>query len=157
MIESRLTFASAGEIRLGGYGGEMIKYVIEKQLLDADTWATLVDQFRRREDSYNGGWRGEYWGKMMRGASLTYRATKNEQLYSVLVDTVKDMLTVQDKLGRFSTYSTETEFTNWDMWARKYVILGMAYFTDVCKSKALTVWWEPAAVCCVVWSVWACI
>ncbi len=137
MIESRLTFASAGEIALGGYGGEMIKYVIENQLLDADTWAILVDQFRRREDSYNGGWRGEYWGKMMRGASLTYRATKNEKLYSVLVDTVKDMLTTQDKLGRFSTYSTETEFTDWDMWARKYVILGMAYYTDICKSKAL--------------------
>ena len=137
MIESKLNFASAGEIRLGGYGREMIKYVIENQLLDADTWAILVDQFRRREDSSNGGWRGEYWGKMMRGASLTYRATKNEKLYSVLVDTVKDMLTTQDKLGRFSTYSTETEFTNWDMWARKYVILGMAYFTDVCKSKAL--------------------
>ena len=137
MIESRIRFASAGEIALGGYGGEMIKYVIENQLLDADTWAILVDQFRRREDSYNGGWRGEYWGKMMRGASLTYRATKNEKLYSVLVDTVKDMLSVQDKLGRFSTYSTETEFTDWDMWARKYVILGMAYFTDICKSKAL--------------------
>ncbi len=137
MIESKLSFASAGEIHLGGYGGEMMKYILEHQLLDVDTWALLVDQFRRKEDGKNGGWRGEYWGKMMRGASLTYRATKNEKLYSVLVDTVNDMLTVQDKLGRFSTYSVDTEFHDWDMWARKYVILGMAYFTDICKSKAL--------------------
>ena len=137
MIDSKLEFASPGEIRLGGYGGEMIDFTLNNQLLDSDTWALLVDQFRRREDGKNGGWRGEYWGKMMRGASLTYRATKNEKLYSVLVGTVKDMLTAEDKLGRFSTYSVDTEFNFWDMWARKYVILGMAYFTDICKSKAL--------------------
>lgn len=137
MIESKLKFATPGEIRLGGYGGKMMEYILENQLLSADTWALLVDQFRRREDGTNGGWRGEYWGKMMRGASLTYRATKNEKLYSVLLDTVKDMLTVQDSFGRFSTYTRDREFTSWDMWARKYVILGMAYFTDICKSKAL--------------------
>ncbi len=136
MIESKLKFATSGEIHLGGYGGKMTEYVLGNQLLDADTWALLVDQFRRREDGTNGGWRGEYWGKMMRGASLTYRATKNEKLYSVLTETVKDMLTVQDRLGRFSTYTVDKEFRGWDMWARKYVILGMAYFTDICKSKA---------------------
>ena len=137
MIKSKLRFALPGEIRLGGYGGDMTEYILQNQLLDADTWALLVDQFRRREDGINGGWRGEYWGKMMRGASLTYRATKNEKLYSVLVETVRDMLTVQDRLGRFSTYTVDKEFHSWDMWARKYVILGMAYFTDICKSKAL--------------------
>ena len=137
MIESRLRFAKPGEIHLGGYGGEMTQYVLENQLLDAENWAILVDQFRRREDGSNGGWRGEFWGKMMRGASLTYRATKNERLYSVLTATVKDMLTVQDRLGRFSTYTVDKEFHAWDMWARKYVILGMAYYTDICKSKAL--------------------
>ena len=80
---------------------------------------------------------GRFWSISSDGASLTYRATKNEKLYSVLVGTVKDMLTAEDKLGRFSTYSVDTEFNFWDMWARKYVILGMAYFTDICKSKAL--------------------
>ncbi len=137
MIDSRLKFAVPGEIRPYGYCGEMIDYTIEDQLTDSDTWALLVDQFRRREDGDNLGWRGEYWGKMMRGASLTYRATKNERLYSVLAATVRDMLTVQDGLGRFSTYTVDTEFNGWDMWSRKYVILGMSYFVDICKSKAL--------------------
>ena len=76
MINTRLSFPRAGEIKFGGYGGKMIDYTIDNQLLDADTWALLVDQFRQRQDSDNGGWRGEYWGKIMRGASLTYRATK---------------------------------------------------------------------------------
>ena len=74
----------------------------------------------------------------MRGASLTYRATKNEKLYSVLVGTIRDLLSTQEKSGRISTYTVETELKGgWDMWARKYVMLGMFYFLDICKSKAL--------------------
>lgn len=137
MEKSRLEFATAGELKVGGYCGEMVDFIEENQLLDADTWALLVEQFRRQEDSTNGGWRGEYWGKMMRGASLTYRLTKNEKLYSVLVGSVRDMLTTQEKNGRFSSYSKENEFFRWDMWARKYVMLGMMYFLDVCKSREL--------------------
>ena len=137
MRTDKLQFPLAGEIKVGGYIGKMIDHTVESQLLDADTWALLVDQFRRQEDSINGGWRGEYWGKMMRGASLTYRVTKNERLYSLLVSTVEDMLTVQESSGRFSTYKSWKEFCNWDMWARKYVMLGMMYFLEICKNKAL--------------------
>ena len=137
MIKNKLLFAKAGEIKLGGYGGSIIDFTIDRQLTDVDTWLLLVEQFRRREDSGNGGWRGEYWGKMMRGAALTYRATKNERLYSVLTDTVRDMLTTQDEWGRFSSYTKDKEFFAWDLWGRKYVMLGMMYFLDVCKSKEL--------------------
>ena len=137
MKKNVLEFAGTGEMRLGGYAGRMIDYTIENQLMDESTWAILVDQFRRKQDSDNHGWRGEYWGKMMRGAAMTYRATKNERLYSVLVRTVEDMLTVQEPSGRFSTYREDEQLCSWDMWARKYVILGMTYFLDICKSKAL--------------------
>lgn len=136
-MKTVLTFPTPGEIRLGGYGGRIIDFTIENQLTDVDTWILLVDQFRLMEDSINDGWRGEYWGKMMRGASLTYRATKNEKLYTVLKETVLDMLTTQDEHGRFATYTTDTEFQSWDMWSRKYVLLGMMYFIDICKSQAL--------------------
>ena len=137
-MRSALRFPDPGEIKLGGYGGEIINYTIENQLLDVDTWSLLVNQFRLMEDGINKGWRGEYWGKMMRGAALTYRATKNEKLYTVLKESVLDMLTTQEPSGRFSTYTTDTEFHAWDMWARKYVMLGMMYFLDICKSKSLS-------------------
>ena len=137
-MKTVLTFPTPGEIRLGGYGGKIIDFTIENQLLDADTWSLLVNQFRLKEDGINNGWRGEYWGKMMRGAALTYRATKNEKLYTVLKESVLDMLTTQEPSGRFSTYTSDTEFHAWDMWARKYVMLGMMYFLDICKSKSLS-------------------
>ena len=104
---------------------DMNKFVENNQLLDADLWKLFVEQFRSNVDDFDKGWRGEYFGKMMRGGCLTYQYTKNKALYKVLKDAVKDMLTTQDKLGRFSTYSVEAEFDGWDMWARKYIILGL--------------------------------
>ena len=137
MKNTVLEFSKVGENKVGGYVGKIIDFTVKKQLLNAEDWALFVEQFRARLDSENNGWRGEYWGKLMRGASLTYRITKNEKLYAVLVETVKDMLSTQDKLGRFSSYTVETELVAWDMWARKYVMLGMLYFLEICKSKTL--------------------
>ena len=88
-------------------------------------------------DSNDNGWRGEYWGKMMRGACLTYRYTRSQKLLSVLKKTVSDMLSVQDKFGRFSTYIVENELNGWDMWGRKYVMVGFLYFYEICDSQRL--------------------
>ena len=138
MKEVALQFPSVGESRLYGYGGKLIDFTIENQLLDAEKWTLFVEQFRLKLDGENRGWRGEYWGKLMRSASLTYRATKNEKLYKRLVETVNDMISAQESSGRISSYSVETELSGgWDVWARKYIMLGMTYFLDVCKSKTL--------------------
>lgn len=113
------------------------KFVETEQLLDVDLWKNFVEQYRSNVDDFDCGWRGEYWGKMMRGACLTYQYTKNKSLYRVLKDSVKDMLSTQDKLGRISTYSVEAEFDGWDLWSRKYVMLGCIYFYDICVESGL--------------------
>lgn len=38
-------------------------------------------QFRDQQDGENQGWRGEYWGKMMRGAVMVYEYSQNRELY----------------------------------------------------------------------------
>lgn len=135
-IEPKLRFLSAGELKVGGYTGEIIDYTVSDQLLDEKTWKLFVDQFRIHSDT-NNEWRGEFWGKMMRGGALTYIATKNEKLYAVLTASVKDLLSVAEPDGRVSTYPREKEFNGWDMWCRKYVMLGLLYYYDICKSEAL--------------------
>ena len=71
----------------------------------------------------------------MRGACLIYNVTKDKKLYDILVHTVEDLLKEQDELGRISTYSVECEFHYWDMWCRKYVMLGLEYFYDICENS----------------------
>ena len=124
------------EYRYSGFVDEAIRYIEEFQLLDPVHWRRFVEQFRFDSD-FEGGWRGEYWGKMMRGAALTYSYTKNEALYKVLRTTVCDMIESEDALGRISSYAVSHELQHWDLWCRKYVLLGMQYFLEICREDAL--------------------
>ena len=45
-------------------------------------------QFKTAADSSDEGWRGEFWGKMMRGASLVYSYIRDDELYCILKNTV---------------------------------------------------------------------
>ena len=113
------------------------RFVQDEYLTNADTWRMFVEQFRSNVDDDDLGWRSEYWGKMMRGSVFTYQYTLDKQLYLALTETVLDMLTAQQPSGRFSTYSVEKEFDGWDLWGRKYILLGFEYFLDICKDSDL--------------------
>ena len=116
---------------------ESVRFVEETQLLRTDLWSRFVQQFKEDAD-FEGGWRGEYWGKMMRGACFVYAYSQNETLYAILEDTIRDMLSAQEENGRISSYGIDHEFEAWDIWGRKYVLLGMQYFLEICKDEALS-------------------
>ena len=118
---------------------ETYRFVEEFQLISPEEWKRFVEQFRVNSDDHDFGWRGEFWGKMMRGGAFVYSYTKNSELYNVLTETVEDILTAMDSDGRISTYSLDREFRGWDMWSRKYVLLGMQYYLEICTSDELSV------------------
>ena len=128
-----------GSVSLKGELDDAIRFIEDYQLLDAPLWVKFVNQFREtvpKADDHDNGWRGEYWGKMMRGACFTYQYTQNETLYKVLSETVRDMMSTADRNGRISSYSYTKQYNGWDIWARKYVLLGMQYFIEICKDEA---------------------
>ncbi len=124
------------KIKYDDFVDDVFTFTENSQLLSSGLWRRFVQQFREDAD-YDAGWRGEYWGKMMRGASLVYGYTKNPKLYDILKETVLDMINSADENGRISSYGSDHEFDGWDIWCRKYVILGMEYFLEICKEEAL--------------------
>ena len=124
-------------MQTNGIVNRVIDFFQQTQLKDRELWKKFVDQYRIREDGTNGGWRGEYWGKMMRGAALVYEYSRNSELLDILTETVRDMLSVIAPDGRVSSFTKETEFRAWDLWCRKYVILGLEYYLDICPDEAL--------------------
>lgn len=138
-MESDTFFALApGSISLKGNLDYAVRFIEDYQLMKPELWAEFVQQFRNtpvKADDADDGWRGEYWGKMMRGACFTYQYTKNQRLYEILCDTVRDMMTTADENGRISSYSVARQYRGWDIWSRKYVLLGMQYFIEICKDK----------------------
>ncbi len=120
-----------------GIADEMIRLVQEEQLKDRALWELAAKQFLGAPDDADLGWRGEYWGKLMRGACMTWQYTKDSELYDILTDAVKDLLAAQEADGRISTYSREAELQGWDIWCRKYVLLGLIHFYETCREKEL--------------------
>ncbi len=94
---------------------EYLDFALRRQLLSPGTWADFARVFTADSDDEDRGWRCEYWGKMMRGACLCYRATGDEALYALLESTVRDLLRAQRPDGRFSTYSAACQLTGWDL------------------------------------------
>ena len=111
--------------------------ITSMQLNDSALWSLLVRQFTLKSDSCDNGWRGEFWGKLMRGSCMVYSYTKDESLYQTLVYAVLSLLTTQQITGRISSYKEDGELNGWDVWCRKYVMLGLEHFYDICKDERL--------------------
>jgi len=119
---------------------ESVDFIERNQLYDVSLWKKFVDVFRAHDDGRGDwyvSWRSEYWGKMMRGASMVTRYTGNEEIYKILENSIRDMLSTEDEFGRISGYRTSEEFDYWDLWGRKYVMLGMMYFMEISKNNEL--------------------
>lgn len=128
----------------GAHLNSDLNFIDRTQLYNVWLWKKFVEQYRIygvddwRDSKRNiGGWRGEYWGKMMRGACMICSVTGDDTLYSILTDSVRDMLTATDGEGRFSTYSRECDCMRWDLWCRKYVLLGFQYYLEICRDEVL--------------------
>lgn len=130
-------FESDAKFKYDGIIDKSIKFINKVQLSDINLWSLITFPFGTSIDDTDNGWRGEYWGKVMRGACRVYEYTNDDNLYMLLKNTVEDIIKKQDSAGRISTYSVENEFNGWDMWSRKYVMLGLLHFYDICKEEFL--------------------
>ena len=122
-----------------GFIDKAYRYIEDFALMDPKMWERFVYQFKEEDADYEGGWRGEYWGKCMRGAAFVYSYTKNPELYKIMKETVLDLIASgrENEGGRISTYAKSHEFCHWDIWSRKYVMLGMQYFYEICEETEL--------------------
>ncbi len=135
MIKTMYTYLQNGAASYNGTAHNNALFVLQKQLKDRKLWDKFVAVFEQNADVEDRGWRGEYFGKMMRGACLTYRCYPDGELYDILYQTVQALLNTQDEEGRITTYTKEVEFNGWDLWTRKYVLVGCLYFYEICEDE----------------------
>lgn len=119
---------------LGGYAGSLIHFIIEKEYLDKDKYHLFASQFQLHSDE-NGTWRGEFWGKFVRGACECFKASGNRVVYQNIEDSVFEMISYMEEDGTLSSYQADCRFTGWDVWSRKYAMIGMLSYLSICKYK----------------------
>ena len=133
-------------IQAKGIMDDAVRFVVDHQLKDRKTWKLYIEVFTSRVDSADERWRGEYFGKQMRGACYAYMYTQDEELYDILTWATEEILKTQDAYGRISTYAVDNEFCGWDMWCRKYVLTGLQHYYRICKDEGLKE--KIVAACC---------
>ena len=137
MATDSLLELDGANLKYEGLINKSLNFIKKKQLQDASLWKRFVRLFVEKTDSADRGWSGEFWGKLMIGASIVYTYDEDEELYATLEKTVKELLSTENIDGSISTYEKNTELSGWDVWCRKYVLLGLENFYDICRDDAL--------------------
>ena len=118
---------------LKGYLGQRIDQCIEHHMLPQDV-DHLIETFQKREET-QGRWASEFWGKWVQGAIASYEYTQDPVLKSKIHDAENKLIATQGKDGYIGDYPTEYQLKNWDVWGRKYTLLGLIKWYRVSGDK----------------------
>jgi len=136
-VRDRLFLTWEMSSKLEGVFADAVQYIADKDLKRTELWKKFIQVFHEKQNVEDWGWRCEYWGKMLRGAAWIYGYNHDAELYKIMEATVEEMLEAEDEFGRITTYTLDVEFNGWDMWGRKYVLLGLQYFYEICTNEEL--------------------
>ena len=135
-ISDVLVPAPLGSVHIGGYLGNKLDLCIDNRLMAQDI-DRVVEPFVVRNDG-NWGFRCEFWGKWFTSAMLGYGYAPTDQHRKVIDRAVDGLLKSQTPDGYIGTYPDEYHLGEWDIWGRKYVLLGLlAYHDRTNDAKAL--------------------
>lgn len=116
-----------------GLLGYRMKVNLEKRLLQIDS-AILLSGFRKRPGSQT--WIGEHVGKFLFSASNTYKYSNDIRIKQLLDAMAKEYMVCQLPDGYLGTYLPKDYWTDWDVWAHKYAIIGLLNYYSVTGNKA---------------------
>lgn len=128
-----LRFSLVGSTRVDGWLGDKIDRCIHARVMSQSIEA-LVQPFAEQSDK-DDGWRGEFWGKWFTSAVLAYRYEPTAAHRAVLDNAVAALLKTHDENGRIDSYDAGHRGGAWDVWTRKYVLLGLLDYYDATRDE----------------------
>ena len=111
-----------GAVQLGGHLGAQIDLGIRARVA-AQTVDDLIAPFRARRDRDE--WRSEFWGKWITSAIAAWRYTGDENIRALDARAVAELTGTQTPDGYIGAYPDGGHLQRWDVWGRKYTLLGL--------------------------------
>ena len=131
-VNDKLSLFPASSVKIMGYLGEKINLCIEKRIKAEDP-DYLVEPFRHKEETRL--WQTEFWGKWIQSAIAAYDYNHDPDLLKKINDAVSGLLSTQMPDGYIGNYSDAAALKNWDIWGRKYTLLGLLAYYDITGDK----------------------
>jgi uncharacterized protein len=131
-ITDKMFSYSPGSIKIEGYLGDKIDLVIEKRIKREDV-EMLVEPFRHKNETHL--WQTEFWGKWILSAIASYEYNNDQKLFLIIQNSVSELLATQMPSGYIGNYSDSAQLHEWDIWGRKYTLLGLLAYYDLTGDK----------------------
>lgn len=134
-VLDQLQTISQDQLELEGFVGGKTDLIIENRV-KAQDYDYLVEPFRHKTETHL--WQSEFWGKWMLGAVASWEYTHDQELMAMMDQAVNKLIETQLPDGYIGNYPPENQLTNWDIWGRKYSMLGLLRYHDISENnKAL--------------------
>jgi DUF1680 family protein len=122
-------------VQIKGYLGGKIDLCINEQIKKQDI-QHLLEPFKTRTETHL--WQTEFWGKWILSAIAAYEYKHDPELLKIIQSAVSGLLNTQTSEGYIGNYSKEAQLQHWDIWGRKYTLLGLlAYYDITADQRAL--------------------
>jgi DUF1680 family protein len=121
-IADRQAFQQPEGVHLTGWIGSRIDVNEKNRLVMMDPNRLLIS-YRKRPGGQE--WDGEHVGKWLHAATLAWVYTGDPELRKKLDYTATELVKCQLEDGYLGTYTNEKRWTDWDVWAHKYNLIGL--------------------------------
>ncbi|MBR6048024.1 MAG: glycoside hydrolase family 127 protein, partial [Bacteroidaceae bacterium] len=110
-------------VSMEGYIGKRVDDCIRKRVMGQNV-DELVEPFKLQDET-QGRWASEFWGKWIQGAMSSYQYNQDPALYHKIKDGAEKLMATQLSNGYIGDYDTDHQLKGWDVWGRKYTLLGL--------------------------------
>ncbi len=122
VVPDRQDFQVPDNIRLTGWVGLRIAANESNRLVKLDP-TRLLEGYRKRPGRQS--WDGEHVGKWLHAATLAWVYTGDPALRQRLDYVAAELVKCQLEDGYLGTYIEKNRWTEWDVWAHKYNLIGL--------------------------------
>ena len=122
------------DIQINGYLGEKMDLCISERIKKQDI-QHLIDPFKIRNETRL--WQTEFWGKWILSAIAAYEYDHDPEMLKIIQNAVSGLLATQTADGYIGNYSPEAQLQHWDIWGRKYTMLGLLAYYDISGDKKI--------------------
>jgi uncharacterized protein len=121
------------DVRLGGRLGRAIDLCVRNRVMAQDS-EHLVEPFRRRSET--NCWSSEFWGKWFTSAVSAQRYTQDPEALAAVTRSARSLMATQTPDGYIGAYAPQNHLATWDVWGRKYTLLGLLAYHDLTGDRA---------------------
>jgi len=125
VIADRQDFQVPDRVHLTGWLGSRIEVNESNRLAKLDP-ARLLEGYRKRPGRQT--WDGEHVGKWLHAATLAWANTGDPALRQKLDYVAAELVKCQLPDGYLGTYVEQDRWTQWDVWAHKYNLIGLVTY-----------------------------